>query len=245
MLNKLFSSKPPASTPPGARLFAIGDIHGRLDLLDALLARLDDEGAREPGGQLIFLGDYIDRGPAIKEVVERLVAVRTERPASMFLLGNHEQVLAEFIASPERRADWLDWGGEETAASYGVPRPEQKTPRALADALSQLMPPSHRAFLAQLAPSATLGDYFFAHAGVRPGVPLDLQSIDDLLWIRDAFHNARPDQRPDKVVVHGHHPVRKPLDLGWRIAVDTGAVYGGKLTAVALDGVTRKFISVD
>ncbi|MBY0423638.1 MAG: serine/threonine protein phosphatase, partial [Parvularculaceae bacterium] len=224
---------------------AVGDVHGRLDLLDALMKRLDEEGAREQGARLIFLGDYVDRGPSIREVVERLTALKTERPQSIFLLGNHEQVLAEFLAAPERRADWLDWGGEETAASYGVAHPERRTPRELAEELAQLMPPTHRAFLTDLAPSASLGDYFFAHAGVRPGVPLDQQSVDDLLWIREAFHDARPDQRPDKVVVHGHHPVRKPLDLGWRIAIDTGAVYGGKLTAVVLDGSTRRFVSVE
>ena len=244
MLDKLFAPKTTSSTPAGESVFAIGDIHGRLDLLEALLQRLDDEGAREAGARLVFLGDYIDRGPDIRGVVDRLVALKAERPNSVFLMGNHEQVFTQFIAAPEQRADWLDWGGEETLLSYGLRRIASFRADELGQELSARLPEAHRTFLADLPLSATSGDYFFAHAGVKPGVPLDQQTADDLLWIREPFHEAAPEARPEKVIVHGHHPVRKPLDCGWRIAIDTGAVYGGRLTAVALEGSKRKFVSV-
>lgn len=246
MLDKLFGAKRrPAVAPEGRRLFAVGDIHGRLDLLDQLLLRLDRmEGANEPDARLIFLGDYIDRGPAIRDVVDRLAALQAERPETTFLMGNHEQALATFLEAPEDRADWLDWGGEETLASYGVKGAATRSARDLSEELRTRLPAAHAAFLRSLTLSAEGGDYFFAHAGVRPGVALDAQSADDLLWIRAEFHDMPADKRPDKIIVHGHQPVRKPQDLGWRIAVDTGAVYGGKLTAVALEGDKRRFISV-
>ncbi len=246
MLDKLFGAKrAPASAPEGQRLFAVGDIHGRLDLVQSLIARLDAfDGAREAGARLIFLGDYIDRGPAIRDVVDRLVALRAERPETVFLMGNHEAALSSFLERPDERADWLDWGGKETLESYGVKGAASRPVRDLAAELRDRMPASHRAFLSELPLFAEAGDYFFTHAGVKPGVALDAQSADDLLWIRAEFHDMPADKRPQKVVVHGHHPVRRPLDLGWRIAIDTGAVYGGKLTAVALEGTKRRFISV-
>lgn len=245
MLDKLFGQKTAAAAVPAdTSVFAVGDVHGRLDLLDALIERLDAEGAREPGARLVFLGDYIDRGPDVRGVVDRLAALRQERPGTVFLAGNHEQVLLQFLAAPDGRADWLDWGGEETLLSYGLRRIGAFRADELGRELATRLPAAHRAFLDGLTLSETIGDYFFAHAGVKPGVPLDRQTADDLLWIRAPFHDAAPGERPDKVVVHGHHPVKKPLDLGWRIAVDTGAVYGGKLTAVALEGTKRRFISV-
>lgn len=245
MLEKLFGQKTAAATTAdGEKVFAVGDVHGRLDLLDALLARLDEEGAAEADARIVFLGDYVDRGPDIRGVVERLVALREERPRTVFLMGNHEQVLAEFLSDSGARADWLDWGGEDTLESYGVRRGGVFRPGELGRELAARMPEAHRRLLLDLPLTAESGDYFFAHAGVKPGVALDKQTAGDLLWIRGEFHDAPPEARPDKVVVHGHHPVRKPLDLGWRIAVDTGAVYGGKLTAVMLDGAKRKFISV-
>ena len=246
MLDKLFGAKRrPASAPEGERLFAVGDVHGRLDLLDSLLLRLDSfEGAAETGARLVFLGDYIDRGPAIRDVVDRLVALKSARPGSIFLMGNHEQALLTFLDTPEDRADWLDWGGEETLESYGVRGASTRSARELAGELREKMPDAHRAFLGGLTYSAQAGDYFFAHAGIKPGVALEQQHADDLIWIRGEFHDMPAEMRPEKVVVHGHHPVKKPLDLGWRIAIDTGAVYGGKLTAVALESDKRRFISV-
>lgn len=244
MLDKLFGARR-ATAPDGRRLFAVGDIHGRLDLLDRLLARLDaEEGAREPGAGLIFLGDYVDRGPAVRDVVDRLVALKAERPETIFLMGNHEEALAKFLNAPEDRADWLDWGGEETLESYGVRGAAARPARELAEDLRSRLPAAHAAFLDSLGLSTQVGDYFFAHAGVKPGVALDAQKAEDLLWIRAEFHDMPAEMRPQNVIVHGHQPVRKPLDLGWRIAIDTGAVYGGKLTAVALEGARRRFVSV-
>lgn len=244
MFDKLGEKRRPASTPEGASLFAIGDIHGRADLLEALLRRLDDEGANAPGARIIFLGDYIDRGPDSRAVIARLIALRNERPATIFLKGNHEDRALAFVAAPEAHADWLDWGGAETLVSYGVAQPETRPSVELGPEFAAAAPASHLEFLRSLELSAEIGDYFFAHAGVRPGVPLELQEAQDLLWIRELFHSAPRERRPEKVIVHGHHPVRRPVDFGWRIAVDTGAVYGGKLTAVALQGTKRRFISV-
>ncbi|MCK5750595.1 MAG: serine/threonine protein phosphatase, partial [Oricola sp.] len=136
-----------------------------------------------------------------------------------------------------------EWGGEETLESYGVD-PTGKDPRTLAEELSAAMPKSHHDFLAGLALTHQEGDYVFVHAGLRPGAPLDEQKEEDLLWIRKRFHNAAPDARPEQVVVHGHTPTDKPDDAGWRIGVDTGAVYGGMLTAVVLEGNARRFLSV-
>lgn len=246
MFDKLFGPKPPpAVAPEGQRLFAVGDIHGRVDLLDQLLVRLDTaEGAGAPEARLIFLGDYIDRGPAIRDVVDRLAALKAERPGTIFLMGNHEEALGAFLNTPEERSDWLDWGGEETLASYGVKGALSRSARDLSQDLRSRLPQSHMDFLNGLTLYSEQGDYFFAHAGVKPGVALQAQKAEDLLWIRAEFHDMPVDRRPQKVIVHGHQPVRRPLDLGWRIAIDTGAVYGGKLTAVALEGAQRRFVSV-
>lgn len=245
LLGKLLKSPAPPSSraPDGVRIVAVGDIHGRLDLLDRLIAAIDAEPARDVAVRLVFLGDYIDRGPDSAGVVGRLAALKAARPDSVFLKGNHEAAMLDFLAHPEEGKAWLDWGGMETLESYGVPSPWAKPPAALASELLDRLPGVHGSFLAGLALSHSAGDYFFVHAGVRPGVALDAQAEDDLLWIRGAFHDAKPAERPDKVIVHGHHPVKTALDAGWRIAVDTGAVWTGVLTAVALEGETRRFIS--
>lgn len=245
MLKNLFGeSKSGARAPSGLRLYAVGDIHGRADLLDRLLADIDRDAAGGDGrAQLIFLGDYIDRGPDSAGVIDRLVALGRERPETVFLKGNHEAVMLDFLADPWGASDWLSWGGVETLKSYGLSGSLLDDPDALADALRAQLPASHLVFLQSLELWRRFGDYFFVHAGVRPGAPLSAQTEQDLLWIRGEFHNAEPDERPDKVIVHGHHPMKKPLDAGWRIAVDTGACFTGRLTAVALEGETRRFIS--
>ncbi len=260
MIGKFFKQNAPKATvPAGKRIYAIGDIHGRRDMLDALLERIEADigGAglsRETfaaGGapsesepQLIFLGDYVDRGADSRGVIDRLLGLRETRPASVFLKGNHEAIMLDFLGDPEDLTQWLDWGGEETLASYGVDAAAGKTPAALAREISDRFPAAHRAFIDSLQLYHVEGDYIFVHAGLRPGVPLKDQTEADLIWIRKRFHNAAPEERPDKVVVHGHTPESKPVDVGWRIGVDTGACYGGMLTAVVLEGTTRRFLSV-
>ncbi|MEO1135504.1 MAG: metallophosphoesterase family protein [Pseudomonadota bacterium] len=232
-----------ATVPEGAKVYAIGDIHGRADMLDALLSAIEDDAGAFDETTLVFLGDYVDRGPDSKGVLERLTRLQKSHDNAFFLKGNHEEIMLDFLAEPEDLPHWLDWGGEETLESYGVD-PVGQSATALAEAMNAALPTAHRNFLKTLALTHTEGDYLFVHAGLRPGAPLEDQSETDLLWIRKRFHNAPPDDRPDFVVVHGHTPTDKPVDAGWRIGVDTGACYGGLLTAVVLEGTTRRFISV-
>ena len=244
MIERMFKkSGKNASVPIGQRVYAIGDIHGRADMLDELLMQIKEDAGALHQAQLIFLGDYVDRGNDSRGVIDRLISLRNDYDDAVFLKGNHEALMLDFLEEPEDLGQWLDWGGEETLESYGVD-PVGKTKRALADELRAAAPKSHLNFLNNLDLTHIEGDYLFVHAGVRPGAPLEDQTETDLLWIRKRFHNAAPASRPDYVVVHGHTPTDKPEDAGWRIGVDTGACYGGMLTAVVLEGKTRRFLSV-
>lgn len=239
MLKNLFSGR--ARAPEGVRIYAVGDIHGRADLLDRLMMSIAEEAPAN--AQLVFLGDYLDRGPDSRGVVDRLIALRNERPDTIFLKGNHEAVFLDFLADPADYEDWLHWGGAETLESYGVERPWARPAEDLASEMLERLPPGHLAFLRRLDLFCALGDYLFVHAGIKPGVPLDRQDERDLLWIRGEFHNAPAKTRPDRVVVHGHQPTSKPVDAGWRIGVDTGACFSDKLTAAVLEGESRRFLS--
>lgn len=232
-----------ALAPEGVRIYAIGDIHGRPDLLDALMTKIEQDEKDAGPGQLIFLGDYVDRGPDSRGVVDRLLKIKASRPESVFLKGNHEAAMLGFLDAPNDLEDWLYWGGAETLESYGVETPLKRSAEDLAAALSENLPARHLSFLRALNLHKIMGDYLFVHAGVRPGVALDEQSEDDLLWIRGDFHRAAAKERPAQVVVHGHHPEKKPVDEGWRIGVDTGAVWTGRLTAAVLEDATRRFLS--
>lgn len=234
------SSKP--STPPGVRICAIGDIHGCLDQFESLLGRIEEMLGSEDY-RLVFLGDYIDRGPDIAGVVARLIAIAEARPDTVFLRGNHEAMLLEFLYDPPSMAAvFLGNGGEETLRSYGCGIWGARNAHALADEAREKIPEAHLAFLRTTTFSEQIGDYFFCHAGVRPGVPLRKQSTDDLLWIRNRFLDSDADF--GAVVVHGHTPSTKPVTKANRIGIDTGAVFGGPLTAVLLEGEQRRFIQV-
>ncbi len=243
MLGKFFGGKRPAAAiPDGERVYAIGDIHGCDGLLNALLALIDDDAAGVIS-RLVFLGDYVDRGAGSRAVIDLLLQMRTERPDTIFLKGNHEQAMLDFIERPDHNEEWLHWGGDKTLESYGVANIWTRHPGDLARELGAALPTAHREFLGSLDLWNIIGDYAFVHAGFRPGVAIDAQTEEDCLWIRGEFHNADAQSRPEKTVVHGHHPVKKPLDAGWRIDVDTGAVWSDALTAVVLEGTTRRFIS--
>jgi serine/threonine protein phosphatase 1 len=243
MLGKLFGGKEPASAPPpGERIYAIGDVHGCASLLDDLLALIRADSGDAPA-RLIFLGDYVDRGLDSKGVIDRLIAVRARSSDAVFLKGNHEQAMLDFLDRPDLGEEWLHWGGDKTLASYGVDDVWKRHPHALAEDLGARLPASHRAFLQSLELWRVFGDYAFVHAGFKPGIALADQKAEDCLWIRGEFHNADAAKRPREVVVHGHQPVKKPQDAGWRINVDTGAVWSDALTAVALEGTTRRFLS--
>ena len=256
MLEKLFSSKKSAAAvPSGQRIYAIGDIHGCYKELSSLLALIDaDHEAREttkaagqkdePSSQhIIFLGDYVDRGPESQAVIETLLALKQHRANVVTLKGNHEAAMLDFLDHPEDLDHWLNWGGEDTLRSYGISPILGRPPLELSNELKRQLPKTHEQFLRTLPLTHQAGDYFFVHAGIRPGIAIEEQKEEDLLWIRKRFQNAPPDERPDRVIVHGHDPVKKPVDVGWRIAVDTGACWTGTLCAVVLEGTTRRFIT--
>ncbi len=240
-----------ACVPSGKRIYAVGDIHGQLDLLDKLLALIgsDSEARGEAETLLVFLGDYIDRGPDSKGVVSRLTSGLRPDVTPVFLKGNHESLLLNFLDRPETGRHWLQNGGEEALLSYGVDKDLVRHARFQGKAglarirtiFGGLLPESHLQFYQDLKPCFRAGGYFFAHAGVKPGVALGLQKEAALIWIRTEFLKHLGDF--GAVVVHGHTPVRVPDDLENRIGVDTLAFITGRLTAVGLEGWRRWFLS--
>ena len=231
-----------ADPTAGELIYAVGDVHGRYDLLKQLLALIvEDWTDRAPDRRprLIFCGDYVDRGPDSAAVLEALVWLqqRSDIQAS-FLKGNHEAALICFLDNPTDCGGWLRFGWVETLGSYGVVAPAPDDPRACVrarDLLLQRMPSSHQRFLERLDLMLVVGDYAFVHAGVQPGVDLNDQNEEDLLWIRQEFLD---DPGPfEKIIVHGHSWTNdKPQVLPHRIGLDTGAYSTGVLTAVRLDG---------
>ena len=234
--------------PTGQIVYAVGDIHGEVDLLRRLLERLRQDMADHPDqiATIIFLGDYVDRGPDSRGVLELLLSDPLPGAKSRFLRGNHEQAMMDFLIDPLAAADWLRFGGVETLASYGVRAPpgplEPTRLRQLAADLAQRLPPAHLSFLRTTALMAAVGDYAFVHAGIRPGVALNQQKQDDLLWIRDGFVD-RPFQA-SHVIVHGHTISEEPVLTAYRIGLDTGAYASGMLTGVALQNTQRRILQV-
>lgn len=234
-----------ASGPAGMRIFAIGDVHGRFDLLEAMHRQIADNIAADPPGdwRIIHVGDYCDRGPDTRGVLSFLIERQHEEPRVLSLRGNHDQGFLEFLGAGDATELFARFGGAQTAASYGVtadfsPTGAEATKRALLEA----MPDEHLRFLANLPLSAEFGDFFFCHAGIRPGVPLDEQEPHDLIWIREEFMND-PRLHP-KIIVHGHTPVAVPEIMPNRVDVDTGAFQSGVLTALMIDGKEKKLVTV-
>lgn len=232
-----------AALPAGLRIYAIGDVHGRSDLLANLASQIFDDLSTAPASSLtIFLGDYIDRGRDSAGVVDRLA--RGDFPTPFCALrGNHEDILLRFLEDETLLEAWRKFGGLETLHSYGVNVGDAMRGRGYdvaRTALIERMPEAHRRFLEGTGMSATHGDYFFAHAGARPGAPLHKQSAEDLLWIRDDF--LRWPGSWEKIVVHGHTPVPAPEVKPNRINIDTGAFATSVLTALVLEGAERRFL---
>ncbi|MFD2264716.1 metallophosphoesterase [Lacibacterium aquatile] len=230
--------------PIGRRVYVIGDIHGCRDELERLHDRLaaDWELASAKGCTIVYLGDYIDRGPDSRGVIGTLLGPSPIAGAErIFITGNHEQAMLDFLQAPESNPHWLDFGGMETLASYGVRRSAvgSRGRQELAERMAEAMPESHRVFFESLAPYHRIGDYFFVHAGVRPGVSLDRQVPDDCCWIRGAFLESR--QWHGAMIVHGHTVTDQPDERANRIGIDTGAYASGVLTALRLEGNQRSF----
>jgi len=243
MRRRLFSSRPAGPAGPRKqRAYAVGDIHGCLDLLETLLERIESDIANSAPAKtsIIFLGDVVDRGPHSAEVIERLRTYSHPRATAHFIMGNHEEVMLRVIdGERDVLSSWLRFGGAETLKSYGInPRELVKMPdQERVAALRSSIPQSHRQFLSSFADSISFGDYVFVHAGIRPGIGLAEQSQSDLRWIREPFLEDPTDH--GFVVVHGH-TITNAVDVTPnRIGIDTGAFCTGVLTALAIEGPKR------
>jgi serine/threonine protein phosphatase 1 len=223
--------------PDGTRIYAVGDVHGRADLLNAVCRAIDDDVAARPVVRPVgvFLGDYIDRGPQSREAVESLM-LRSRARECVFLRGNHEATAMKCLTDATAFDNWMRrLGGMETLLSYGL---ERKTLGSadvirLQSAFLDHLPDTHLRFFGSLQSQFSCGSFFFAHAGIRPGLSLDRQNERDLLWIRDEFLSST-DQH-GKVIVHGHTPVEKPDVRSNRINIDTGAFATDSLTCLVID----------
>jgi len=233
--------------PEGSRAYAIGDVHGRLDLLTRMLQEIyrDDANSAPARTYLILLGDIIDRGPDSRRVIELLMALADDR-RTVFLMGNHEEMMLRVLGGePDAVHQWLTFGGYEFAQSYGVEvgKLASLAPREAADLIRAKIPASHMTFVEGFADSFTFGDYLFVHAGLRPGLKLHEQDTHDLRWIREDFIDDDSDH--GCMVVHGHTISAEPEELPNRIGIDTGAYQTGILTAVRIEGDQRRMIMVD
>lgn len=243
LLFKTRTAKPkrlPAAVPAGVVVWAVGDIHGRLDLLDPLLDHMLQDLSRSSAERkvIVFLGDYIDRGPDSRGVLERLAELAENASIECrFIQGNHEERMLAFLDDPSVGPSWCEYGGTEALASFGLKPPAMahKTQAwaPVAADLAHRLTKRQRALLDRLEASVSIGGYFFAHAGARPGVPLADQSDRDLMWIRGSFLD---DPEPfEQIVVHGHTPSRDVHVDGRRIGVDTGVYKWDMLSAVRLE----------
>ena len=224
--------------PDGIRIYAVGDIHGRADLLEQMFALIDADLASSPVSRSleVYLGDYVDRGPYSGDTLDLLIE-RSRIRECVFLKGNHEAYLLEVLRDPTKLEDWRQFGGLETLMSYGIQpslNPDAAEQTELIRKLIKAMPGRHLKFLRSLQPSFVCGDFFFVHAGVRPGIPLKEQDESDLLWIRNDFLDS--EKNFGKFIVHGHTPVRAPDIRPNRINIDTGAYATGNLTLLRIQG---------
>lgn len=235
-----------ATVPDNRLVYAIGDCHGCFDLLLALEDKIAaDASSRVCDSRIIiYLGDYIDRGPDSAAILDHLLAGPPPGFEAVHLLGNHEDMLLQFLEGGEERGLlWLLNGGKQTLVSYGLNLTEFEAEgalEALRSALETAMPTAHRVFLEGLRLTYQEGDYLFVHAGLRPGISLAAQRREDLLWIREAFLTSAHDF--GRIVVHGHTPDSVAVECPNRIGIDTGAVFSGTLTALALEGASRRYL---
>ena len=234
--------------PEGTRVYAIGDIHGRLDLFEDLIGQIErDDAARGTGSDgacettVILLGDLVDRGPDSAGVIRTARAWAKIRKLRL-LAGNHEEMFLKSFTQLDVLRHFLRYGGKETLLSYPLDRAtyQDLTLEELQARMEEIVPPSHIAWLEAAEDSIRLGDYLFVHAGVRPGVPLDEQRVSDLRWIRETFIDHAGDH--GAIVVHGHTITDEVEELPNRIGIDTGAFMSGRLTALGLEGTQRWYL---
>ena len=246
-LRRLLASDPPAApraaVPAGERVYAVGDVHGRLDLLEELAHAIeeDDLASADAETSIVLLGDLIDRGPEGAGVVSfarEWMARRTVR----ILAGNHEEMFLRSFDEVETLRHFLRHGGRATVLSYGISERAYNTASLaeLAVLLEDAVPPADRAFIRGFEDRVSIGDYLFVHAGIAPGVPLEGQKPSDLRWIREPFLRHKGDH--GHVVVHGHTIEEEIVERPNRIGIDTGAFRTGRLTALVLEGDRRRFI---
>lgn len=235
-------------TPPDTVIYAIGDIHGRRDLLEIVTAKIVADAARRAAKRriLVFLGDYIDRGAESRRVVETLLEPPPDGFERVTLKGNHEDLLLRYLAGEwEAGRHWFDYDGQDALADYGVEIPDRQarddaSMTMLRQRFAAALPQPHLDFYRTLPTHYRAGGYYFAHGGIRPGVPLDLQTPHDCMWIRGAFLHSTAEH--GAVVVHGHTICEQPEVRHNRIGIDTGAYRSGVLTCVVLEGATRAFL---
>jgi serine/threonine protein phosphatase 1 len=238
----------PPRLPEGVRVYAVGDLHGSLELLRRLEGSIAEDIA-DDGSHLsnfiVYLGDYVDRGWQSRELVQHLAHPPRDGVRRVYLLGNHDAWMRDYLRGMPVAGGWLRYGGDATLVSYGVTLrsgpDEDARLEATRDAMLGAVPASHVEFLERLEIAFSFGDYFFCHAGIRPNVPLASQVTEDLIWIRDPFLDWRGD--PGKVVVHGHTVEDRPVVRRNRIGIDTGAYTTGRLTCLVLEGQGRRFLS--
>jgi len=229
-----------------AAIYAIGDVHGCLNQMRGLEAKIVEDGRSLSGEKwLVYLGDYIDRGPDSAGVIDRLISPAPDGIRRICLAGNHEVMALNFLKDPRPGSDWLDFGGQECLQSYGLSAATLtgRSSRSRMAMIESHIPREHISFLEQLPLTLSVPGYVFVHAGLRPGIPLLQQHEDDLLWIRDDFFDAPPHN--GLTIVHGHTPAIEPVIAPGRICVDTGAFATGKLTAIRLiQGESPLFLSM-
>ncbi len=251
MLKRFFNRKSDpspldrAEIPEGRRVYAIGDVHGRNDLLKRLLDKIiaDDHERSDVESEIIFLGDLVDRGPDSSGVLELAMQLREELGSVRFLAGNHEEVYLGAATGVEKRVRFFNRiGGKETILSYDITLKEYMNLEMseLASMMPDLLPQRHVDFVNSFEDQIVVGDYAFVHAGIRPGVPLAEQTSKDMRWIREEFLASK--QPHEKVIIYGHTISDDVVEAGNRIGIDTGAYYSDKLTSIVLEGSERRYI---
>ena len=235
-----------AHVPAGSRIYAIGDVHGCVELLRKLQLVIVGDAANRTDVRkvVVYLGDYIDRGPDSRAVIDLLIDEPLPGFESVFLRGNHEDSLLKFLDDPQVGPEWLTYGGDATLYSYGVRPPDAARPDELLTAqkdLARSFPAAHLDFFRKMKLTHIEGDYAFVHAGFRENIPIDRQAAEDMLWIRDEFLDSQADF--GKVVVHGHSIAASPVVRRNRIGIDSGAFATGVLTCLVLEGTDRTFLA--